>query len=155
LVARRTSNYKLKFNKNEISIAFFSLFVSLICSAQHDHETENTSKKWDVKPIFNQTFTDSSFAGKEIRVALFTVPAGAIDTVSHIHDCHLIGYILEGEIITKLKNKQPQHLKKGDIFYEFPSEIHEYLQNLNKDKDAKILLYYLFNNGAILYKKLL
>ena len=136
-------------------IAFFSLFVSIICSAQHDHATENTSKRWDVKPIFNQVFTDSSFAGKAIRVALFTVPAGAIDTVSHIHDCHLIGYILEGELITKLKNKPPQHLKKGDVFYEFPNEVHESLQNLNKDKDAKILLYYLFNNGATLYKKLL
>lgn len=136
-------------------IAFLSLFGSIICSAQHHHATENTPKKWDVKPIFNQAFTDSSFAGKEIQVALFTVPAGAIDTVSHIHDCHLIGYVLEGELITKLKNKPPQHLKKGDIFYEFPNEVHESLQNLNKERDARILLYYLFNNGAILYKKLL
>ena len=118
-------------------ISFFSLFVSIICSAQHDHAIKDTSKKWEAKPLFNQAFTDSSFAGKEIRVALFTVPAGAIDTVSHIHDCHLIGYILEGEIITKLKNKQPQHLKKSDIFYEFPNEVHESLQNLNKDKEIK------------------
>jgi len=69
-------------------IAFCGLFASIISSAQHDHATKDTSKKWEVKPIFNQAFTDSSFAGKEIRVSLFTVPAGAIDTVSHIHDCH-------------------------------------------------------------------
>ena len=134
--------------------AIFSLFVSIICCAQHDHVAESPSKKWDNKTIFNKVFTDSSFAGKEIKVGLFTVPAGAIDTVTHIHDCHLIGYILEGEVITKLRNKQPRHLKKGDIFYEFPNEVHESLQNLNKDKDAKILLYYVFTNGATLYKRL-
>lgn len=135
-------------------IVCLSLLMSIICSAQHEHATENTSKKWEVKPIFHQAFTDSSFAGKEIQVALFIVPAGGIDTVAHIHDCELIGYILEGEVITKLKNKQPHHLKKGDIFYQFPREVHESLQNPNKEKEAKILLYYLFNNGATLYKKL-
>jgi quercetin dioxygenase-like cupin family protein len=134
-------------------ISFLGLFVSIICSGQH-HAAETASKKWEVKPIFVQAFTDSSFAGKEVRVAIFTVPAGAIDTVRHIHDCHLIGYIVEGEVITKLKNKPPQHLKAGDAFYEFPNEVHESLQNLNSESDAKILLYYLFDSGATLYKKL-
>ncbi|HJS56403.1 MAG TPA: cupin domain-containing protein [Chitinophagaceae bacterium] len=135
-------------------ITFLSLVASIVSSAQHDHATGKTSKKWDNKTIFNQVFTDSSFAGKEIKVGLFTVPAGAIDTITHIHDCHLIGYILEGEVMTKLKNKAPQRLKAGDIFYEFPNEVHESLQNLNKDVDAKILLYYVYNSGATLYKKL-
>lgn len=135
------------------SISFLALFVSIICSGQH-HVAETASKKWEVKPIFAQAFTDSSFAAKEVRVAIFTVPAGAIDTVHHIHDCHLIGYIVEGEVITKLKNKPPQHLKAGDAFYEFPNEVHESLQNLNSERDAKILLYYLFDSGATLYKKL-
>jgi quercetin dioxygenase-like cupin family protein len=134
-------------------ISFLGLFVSIICSGQH-HAAETASKKWEVKPIFVQAFTDSSFAGKEVRVAIFTVPAGAIDTVRHIHDCHLIGYIVEGEVITKLKNKPPQHLKAGDAFYEFPNEVHESLQNLNSESDAKNLLYYLFDSGATLYKKL-
>jgi quercetin dioxygenase-like cupin family protein len=135
-------------------IVCLSLSMSIICSAQHEHATGNTPKKLEVRPIFHQAFTDSSFAGKEIQVSVFIVPAGAIDTVAHIHECELIGYILEGEVITKLKNKQPQHLKKGDIFYEFLREVHESLQNPNHEKEAKILLYYLFNSGATLYKKL-
>lgn len=133
-------------------ITFLSLFASIICFAQHEHASEDT-KKWEHKPIFHQAFTDSSFAGKEIQVVLFTVPAGKVDPVAHNHDCQLIGYILEGEVITKLKNKPPQHLKKGDVFYEFPNEVHESLQNPNKKTDAKILLYYLFEKGAVLYKK--
>jgi quercetin dioxygenase-like cupin family protein len=143
-----------QFYEMKALIAFLCLFVSIICSAQHDHATETTSKKWELKPIFNQIFTDSSFTGKEVRVAIFSVPAGAIDTMRHIHDCHLIGYMLEGEVINKLENKPPQHLKTGDTFYEFPNEVHQSLQNLTRDKDAKILLYYLFNSGSTLYKKL-
>lgn len=135
-------------------ITSLSLIVSIVCSAQHDHATENISKKWGFKTIFNQVFTDSSFAGKEMQVVLLTVPAGANDTVTHRHACHLIGYVLEGELITKMKDKPAQLLKKGDSFYEFPNEVHESLRNLNKAQDAKILLYYLFIKGATLYKKL-
>jgi quercetin dioxygenase-like cupin family protein len=135
-------------------ITFSGILISAVCCAQHDHATPNVSKSWDFKPIFNQAFTDSSFAGKELKVSFVTIPAGTNDTVTHIHDCHLIGYVLEGEIVTKLRNKPGQHLKKGDIFYEFPKEVHESLQNLSKDQDAKILLYYLSNKGATLYKKL-
>lgn len=131
-----------------------SLFVSTVCIAQHDHAPERSAGKWEHKPIFRQAFADSSFVGKEIQVAQFTVPAGAIDPVTHVHDCELVGYILEGEVITKLKNKPAQHLKKGDVFYEFPNEVHESIQNPDSKTDAKILLYYLFNTGAVLYKKL-
>lgn len=106
------------------------------------------------KVIFHQAFTDSSFNGKEVQMVHFTVPAGAIDTVVHVHDCQLIGYILEGQVITKLKNKPEQYLKKGDVFYEFPNEVHELLRNPDQIAEAKILLYYLYTKNAILYKKL-
>lgn len=135
------------------SLAILSLFASSLCLGQHEHASETVAKKSEHIAIFDQAFTDSSFVGKEIKVALFTVPAGAIDLTKHVHDCQLIGYILEGEVITKLKDKVPQHLKKGDVFYEFPNEVHESLQNPNEKMEAKILLYYLFNAGAVLYKK--
>ena len=135
------------------SLAILSLFVSSICLGQHEHASETITKKSEHIAIFDQAFTDSSFVGKEIKVALFTVPAGALDLTKHVHDCQLVGYILEGEVITKLKDKAPQHLKKGEVFYEFPNEVHESLQNPNEKMDAKILLYYLFNKGAVLYKK--
>lgn len=135
------------------SLAILSLFVSSICLGQHEHASQTITKKSEHIDIFDQAFTDSSFVGKEIKVALFTVPAGAVDLTKHVHDCQLVGYILEGEVITKLKDKAPQHLKKGDVFYEFPNEVHESLQNPNEKMEAKILLYYLFNTGAVLYKK--
>jgi quercetin dioxygenase-like cupin family protein len=138
----------------KIPIASFAMAVSMICTAQHEHKTAESAGKWEFTPVFNHAFTDSGFAGKDVQLAIFTVPAGALDTVAHTHDCELIGYILEGEVITKMKNKSPMHLKTGDVFYEYPNEVHESLENALKDTDAKILLYYLYNKGATLYKKL-
>jgi quercetin dioxygenase-like cupin family protein len=129
------------------------LFINFICFAQHAHESKTATKEWSHIPVFTQSFTDSSFAGKEVQLVNFTIPAGAIDSIAHQHNCHLIGYILEGQVITKLKDKPAQHLKKGNVFYEFPNEIHESIQNPDKKKEAIILLYYLFDKGASLYKK--
>lgn len=138
---------------NTILPALF-LFSFQLVFAQHDHESKSASKKWEHLQLFHQVFLDSSFTGKEIQLVHFIVPAGARDTVVHLHDCQLIGYILEGQVITKLKNKPEQHLKKGDIFYEIPNEVLEMLRNPDQNNDAKILLYYLYNKGANLYKKL-
>ena len=81
------------------------LFISTCCLAQHNHVPERSAGNWEHKPIFRKAFTDSSFVGKEIQVAQFTAPAGAIDPVTHVHNCELVGYILEGGVITKLKDK--------------------------------------------------
>lgn len=137
---------------------YFILFLLALGTqtnyAQHDHTTPSTTKRWEHIKIFGQPFSDSSFNGKEVQVVHFTVPAGGRDTIVHVHDCHLIGYILEGQVITKLKNKPEQLLKKGEVFYEFPNEVHESLRNPDKEHDAKILLYYLYNKNAVLYRRL-
>lgn len=136
-----------------LTVFFIALIVLNRGVAQHKHATTDTLKKLEVKNLFHQVFTDSIFGGKAIQIALLTVPAGAFDTTSHVHDCHLVGYVLEGRLVTRLKGKEPQYLNGGDVFYEFPNEVHKSLQNLNGDKEARILLYYLFKDGAILYKR--
>lgn len=53
------------------SITILSLFVSSLCLGQHGHTSETITKKSEHVSIFDQAFTDRSFAGKEIKVALF------------------------------------------------------------------------------------
>jgi quercetin dioxygenase-like cupin family protein len=80
------------------------------------------------------------------------IPPGSTDSVQHQHTAHLVGYVLEGEIITKMKNKSPQKISMGQSFYEFPDEVHEYIKNNSLQRQARILLYYLYNKKAVLYK---
>ncbi|MEP7321902.1 MAG: cupin domain-containing protein [Saprospiraceae bacterium] len=122
--------------------------------AQHDHNTPSKNTKWEHTAIFNKSFTDSLYAGEEITVVNFIVPPGGRDTVVHQHDCQLIGYIAEGEVITKMKDKAPLHLTRGQVFYEYPNEVHESLINPDPKNYAVIILYYLYQKGAVLYKKL-
>ena len=121
--------------------------------AQHDHTIPDTAR-WEHIPVFKKSFTDSGYIGKEVSVARFIVPPGARDTIVHQHDCQLIGYIAEGAVITKMKNKEPIHLTQGQVFYEYPNEVHESLINPDKQKRAVIILYYLYHTGAVLYKKM-
>lgn len=72
----------------------------------------------------------------------------------HSNAAHLVGYTLEGEVITKMKDKPAQTFKAGDAFYEYPDEVHEYLKNTSKTHQAVILLYYQHKKDATLYMPL-
>src|SRR3981081_1878970 len=52
-----------------------------------------------------------------------------------------------------MKDKSPQTFTAAQAFYEYPGEVHEYLKNTSPDKQAKILLYYLYKKDAPLYRK--
>lgn len=124
----------------------------LTCAAQH-HTEKNTPKKFEEKLLLKQTFSDSSFAGKEVRIETLTIPPASKDFAPHRHNCHLLGYILNGNIVTKMKDKEALHLSQGQTFYEYPNELHEYIYNPNEKEKAVILLYYLYDKGASLYSK--
>ncbi|MBS1640854.1 MAG: hypothetical protein JST94_00910 [Bacteroidetes bacterium] len=127
-------------------------FASLICSAQHKTE-KSKHKNFEEKIILKQTFTDSSFAGKEVQIMTLTIPASSRDTSAHRHNCHLMGYILTGNVVTKMKDKEALYLSQGQTFYEELNELHEYIYNPDKKKEAVIILYYLYDKGANLYHK--
>jgi quercetin dioxygenase-like cupin family protein len=142
------------YNRNIIfmNLYFILAFVLIghICFSQDDHSTNHGSQmRQDL--LFTKTFDDSSFLGKEIKVQRLIIPAGVKDTIPHRHDAHLIGFILEGKAVSKMKDKEPWHLSQGQIFYEYPNELHEYIYNPDKKRQLVILLYYLYNKGAKLY----
>ncbi len=133
------------------SLLFCILSVVVLSQTIQTPLPQNT-KAWKHRLIMIQTLEDSLHNEEAIKLDEMIIPAGAMDTILHQHTAHLIGFILEGEIITKMKNKPPQFLKTGQAFYEFPDEIHEYIKNNSQRKQARILLYYLYNKNAALYK---
>jgi quercetin dioxygenase-like cupin family protein len=150
------SYHPFNFLKKEKMKAVFTMIVCLtglpgfsqqhVAVAKEQHDTH-----WQHRAVFQQLRGDSSLGNKEIKLDEMTIPAAGIDTVAHRHAANLIGYILEGSIITKMKDKAPQTLHTGEAFYEYPNELHEYIKNGSSKKPAKILLYYLFNSGSSLY----
>lgn len=128
-----------------------------ISVAQHDHASTpapDRAAKWTHRLVLDQSLQSTSPDLEQIKVDEMTIPAGAEDTVTHRHTAHLVGYVLEGEVITKMKDKPAQTFKAGQAFYEYPDEVHEFLKNTSKTNRAVILLYYQHKKDAVLYTPL-
>lgn len=59
-----------------------------------------------------------------VESLLMTLAPGAEDTVSHRHDCELLGYVLEGDIQIALVTKDPITFSTGKMFYEKRNILH-------------------------------
>jgi drug/metabolite transporter (DMT)-like permease/quercetin dioxygenase-like cupin family protein len=132
------------------------LCLFFVTTRSQTHEQKNLQKKsaaWKHRLILIQALKDSSNNDEEIKLDEMIIPPGGSDTISHQHTAHLTGYLLEGEVITKMRKKPPQTIKTGQAFYEFPDEVHEYIKNTSLHKQARVLLYYLYKKNAALYKK--
>ena len=128
--------------------------VGRMAAQDHNHTTTATpdrATKWTHRLVLDQALQSTSADLEQIKVDEMTIPAGGEDTVTHRHTAHLVGYVLEGEVITKMKDKPAQTFKTGQAFYEYPDEIHEFLKNTSKTSRAVILLYYQHKKDAVLY----
>jgi len=140
--------------------SFFAFAIAVASTAgAQDHSHTSTAAtdraaKWTHRLVLDQALHSTSPDLEQIKVDEMTIPAGAEDTVTHRHTAHLVGYVLEGEVITKMKDKPAQTFKAGQAFYEYPDEVHEYLKNTSKTSRAVILLYYQHKKDAVLYTPL-
>jgi quercetin dioxygenase-like cupin family protein len=140
-----------------IILCFIGMVAATNGIAQdHNHATTTTDRtaKWTHRLVLDQALQSTSPDLEQIKVDEMTIPAGSEDTVTHRHTAHLVGYVLEGEVTTKMRNKPAQTFKAGEAFYEYPDEIHEYLKNTSKTNRAVILLYYQHKKDAVLYTPL-
>jgi len=139
--------------KSLITIAgiFYLLAIPAAGKAQTDSAKKTSS--WKHRLILVQPLKEKDNHYDEIKMDEMSLPPGSSDSIRHQHMAQLTGYILEGTVVTKMKNKPPQTLLAGQAFYEYPGEVHEYLKNNDPVKPAKILLYYLYKKDAVLYQK--
>jgi len=129
-------------------LLLFSLSTPLVTYGQ---ATSTDADQWVNKEILQLPLKDS-LLGKEISVFRFVMQSGVTNTNAHSHAAYVIGYVVEGNIETKMKDRKAQFLKTGDMFYEYPNEIHEYMRNLDASKPARIILYFLADKGGVLTK---
>jgi quercetin dioxygenase-like cupin family protein len=131
--------------------------ASTAMAQDHSHGTTpaaDRTTKWTHRLVLDQSLNSSSADLEQLKVDEMTIPPGGEDTVTHRHTAHLVGYVVEGEVITKMKDKPAQTFKAGQAFYEYPDEIHESLRNTSKLNRAVILLYYQYKKDAVLYTPL-
>lgn len=57
-------------------------------------------------------------------------------------------YVLEGTVIMQVAGGERKRLTAGEVFYENPADIHSVSMNASDTEPARILVYFLKENGA-------
>ena len=131
------------------------LFLALINTAysQHDHNSEKNEGASPItfNPVLSQALSDPELKDYKMESVVMTLAPGAIDTVSHRHDCELFGYVLEGEVQIGLEKKEPAIFLNGQMFYEKRNVLHTLAGNTSKEKTARVLLIFIIKNGRAGY----
>ncbi|SDD54454.1 Cupin domain-containing protein [Dyadobacter soli] len=95
--------------------------------------------------IYKKKLDMPGLEGKEVRMGIVTYAPGEVSP-PHRHPIAIFGYVLEGEIEITFEGEKTIK-KKGDPFYEQPEGLHNGTRNLSKTKPAKLLVYFLGDEG--------
>jgi quercetin dioxygenase-like cupin family protein len=74
------------------------------------------------------------------------VPGGA--SLPHRHDAQVFVYVLDGELSMQIAGSPAVTLRRGETFYENPTDVHLVSANASKTAAAKILVFIVKNKGA-------
>ena len=88
-----------------------------------------------------------NIAGKEGVMLTVEYPPG-VASPSHRHNANTFVYVLEGVVEMQVAGGPLLKLKAGDTFYESPSDIHSVSRNASATEPAKILVFFVKDQGA-------
>ncbi len=99
----------------------------------------------EVSPLLSKLIPESS--EKEVQILKVTLLPGENSPI-HKHDAQTFVYVLSGKIAMAVNNQDPTILEPGDTFYESPNDIHTITRNLDNDKKAVMLVFFIKEPGA-------
>lgn len=98
-----------------------------------------------VTPLLSKPLPDID--GKEGVVLTVEYPPGGASG-SHRHNANTFVYVLEGSVVMQVAGGPEQTLTVGQTFYESPTDIHTVSRNASATKPAKILVFFVKEQGA-------
>ena len=85
--------------------------------------------------------------GKEGMLEVVDFAPGEVSQ-PHRHNADLFVYVLQGSIITQVKDGSPQTVHAGEVFYESPTDLHIVSRNASDTQPAKLLVFYVKAKGT-------
>jgi len=98
-----------------------------------------------VVPLVTKALPDVK--GKEGMMLTVEYPPGG-SSASHRHNANTFVYVLEGSVVMQVAGGPEQTLTVGQTFYESPTDIHTVSRNASASKPAKILVFFVKEQGA-------
>ena len=85
--------------------------------------------------------------GKERLIERVVLSPGEV-VPPHRHNADVFAYVLEGSVITQVKDGNPQTVHAGEVFYESPTDVHIGSRNASTTQPATLLVFFVKKAGA-------
>lgn len=105
-------------------------------------QAHGTKSRGDVAQTIKLTFQGEipNIPGKSLKTVLVTYgPGGSTSAHSHAKSAFILGYVLEGAIVSAVNGGAPKTYHAGESFTENPGDHHAASYNASKTKPAKLL----------------
>jgi quercetin dioxygenase-like cupin family protein len=104
-----------------------------------------TSQVTKETPLMTKDLPD--VPGKEGLIERVVLSPGEV-VPPHRHNADVFAYVLEGSVITQLKDGNPQTVHAGEVFYESPTDVHIVSRNASTTQPATLLVFFVKKTGA-------
>jgi quercetin dioxygenase-like cupin family protein len=108
------------------------------------HSTDNQLKRME---ILSQVLPKGDFR-KVSAVTIDFQPGAAAP--KHRHDVAVFGYVLQGAVENQFEGQAMKTYKTGEIWYEPPGTVHVVARNASKTEPARLLVFYVQEEGKAL-----
>lgn len=85
--------------------------------------------------------------GKEVLIERVVLTPGEV-VPAHRHNADVFAYVLDGSIITQLKDGKAHTVHAGEVFYESPTDVHVATRNASTTQPATLLVFFVKETGA-------
>jgi quercetin dioxygenase-like cupin family protein len=100
-------------------------------------------------PIFQHDLPDVNLHGWAVTAVQVDYEPGGKSN-AHRHPGITVAYVLEGEIVSKVGDDPEKTYAKGEMFIEYPNQVHAVSRNASDSKPAKLLAVLLAEKGKAL-----
>jgi quercetin dioxygenase-like cupin family protein len=98
-----------------------------------------------VTPLLTQPL--QGIAGKEGAIVTVELSPGA-DSQPHRHNANTFVYVLEGSVVMQVEGGEERTLRRGETFYEKPTDVHTVSRNPSATEAARLLVFFVKDVGA-------
>jgi quercetin dioxygenase-like cupin family protein len=119
--------------------------VALALAGNHDdQDAPKGSDAFKRTEVLSQELPKADFR-KASMVTIDFAPGG--EAPKHRHDVAVFGYVLEGSVENHFEGQKLKVYKQGEAWYESPGTVHVVARNASKTERAKLLVFYLGEEG--------
>lgn len=117
--------------------------IALLCElasadAQAPNGTSPQQAPRPAGPVFKHDLPNITMEDWEVTVNYVNYPPGRVGQTHH-HAGFVLGYVLEGAIVTKISGQEERTYQTGEVFFEPPGSTHEVSNNASATQPAKLL----------------